>query len=85
MMPILRQNPKGLTNILVSNYKNPIEMVTTSGMADAARDLLMAAHMLWDKLWINPSYEKWERLTNDHDLERLQKEHIPSGSEDFHW
>jgi hypothetical protein len=56
----------------------------TSGMADAARDLLMAAHMLWDKLWINPSYEKWERLTNDHDLERLQKEHIPSGSEDFH-
>jgi len=28
MMPILRQNPKGLTNILVSNYKNPIEMVT---------------------------------------------------------
>ena len=27
-MPNLRQNPKGLTNILVSNYKNPIEMVT---------------------------------------------------------
>lgn len=28
MIPILRQNHKGLTNILVSNYKNPIEIVT---------------------------------------------------------
>jgi hypothetical protein len=48
----------------------------TSGMADAARDLLIAAHMLWDKLWINPSYEKWERLTNDHDIMASEVKYI---------
>lgn len=47
MMAILRQNSNGLTNILVSNYKNPIEMVMWK--------LILVC------LWLNEDKLMWQR------------------------